>query len=174
MAQSLELVLWETERCDRKIPGLTEKDLPALIAALGDKDEVVRLNAAYELGTIGAPAVPALIEIWQEASEDVGRSGSENGSSEHGDLCTKWDRRVVVSTIIMDANSCDLCTERDRGTGGARIGRGTTGSDNESIRASAAYALGDNRECCPRCSPFAHSRHCGMNLRGCAVMQRKH
>ena len=74
---------------------------PALIAALGDKDEVVRLNAAYALGTIGAPAVPALIEIWREAS----RSGVE-----HREFPT-----------------CDLCVECNRGTGGARIDRCTTG-----------------------------------------------
>ena len=64
-------------------PGLAKSDLSRLIAALGDEDEVVRLNAAYGLGTIGAPAVPALIEIWREAS----RSGSRDGEFPTRDLC---------------------------------------------------------------------------------------
>lgn len=96
--------------------GLAEKDLPALIAALGDKDEVVRLNAAYALGTIGAPAVPALIEIWREAS----RSGVETESFQHA--------TYALSAIGAPAVPALIDTLQD---------------ENESIRASAAYALGD-------------------------------
>ena len=39
-----------------------EEAVPALIQALRDNYEPVRLNAAYTLGAIGAPAVPKLIE----------------------------------------------------------------------------------------------------------------
>ena len=88
----------------RKDTGLAENDLPPLIAALGDKDEVVRLNAAYELGTIGASAVPELIETWREASEDTASSGSESG----------------------EFPTRDLCVECDWGTGSTRIDRHTT------------------------------------------------
>ena len=121
---------------------LTEKDLPALIAALGDKDEVVRLNAAYELGTIGAPAVPALIETWRKASEDVGSSGLENESSEHATFALSgiggWSspRLSWMQTHATYALSA---------IGGPAVPAlvEALGSDNESIRASAAYALGD-------------------------------
>ena len=95
---------------------LAENDLPALIAALGDKDEVVRLNAAYELGTIGAPAVPALIEIWREAS----RSGVETESFQHATYALSAIGGPAVPALI------DALQDK-----------------NESIRASAAYALGD-------------------------------
>ncbi len=43
--------------------------IPALIAALRDESEAVRLNAAYALGAIGEPAVPALIEALREEAE---------------------------------------------------------------------------------------------------------
>ena len=100
--------------------GSAEKDLPTLIAALGGKDEVVRLNAAYELGTIGAAAVPALIETWRKTSADAGGSGSKNGSSQHA--------TYALSTIGEPAVPALIETLQDK---------------NESIRASAAYALGD-------------------------------
>ena len=98
--------------------GVTEDmgHLPALIAALGDKDEVVRLNAAYALGTIGAAAVPALIEIWREAS----RTGVETESFQHATYALSAIGGPAVLALI-DALQ----------------------DDNESIRASAAYALGD-------------------------------
>ena len=95
---------------------LAENDLPALIAALGDEDEVVRLNAAYELGIIGAPAVPALIEAWRKAS----RSGAENKSSQHATYALSAIGGPAVPALI------DALQDK-----------------NESIRASAAYALGD-------------------------------
>lgn len=96
--------------------GLAEKDLPALIAALGDKDEVVRLKAAYGLGVVGAPAVPALIEIWRETA----RSGVETESFQHA--------TYALSAIGAPAVPALIDTLQD---------------ENESIRASAAYALGD-------------------------------
>ncbi|MBI1927159.1 HEAT repeat domain-containing protein [Candidatus Poribacteria bacterium] len=43
--------------------------IPALIRALRDESEAVRLNAAYALGAIGEPAVPALIEALREEAE---------------------------------------------------------------------------------------------------------
>ena len=100
--------------------GLAENDLPALIAALGDKDEVVRLNAAYELGTVGARAVPALIETWQQASEDTVSPGSEAESFRHA--------TYALSAIGEPAVPALIDTLQDK---------------NESIRVSAAYALGD-------------------------------
>ena len=119
-----------------------EKDLPTLIAALGDKDEVIRLNAAYALGLIGAPAVPALIEIWREASEDVGGSGSENGSSEHA---------TFALSGIGGWSSPQLSWMQTHATyalsaiGGPAVPAliNALQDKNESIRASAAYALGD-------------------------------
>ncbi len=99
---------------------LAGKDLPALIAALGDKDEMVRLNAAYELGTIGALAVPALIEIWRGASEDTGSPGSETENFQHATFALSAIGEPAVPALIEALRS-----------------------DNESIRASAAYALGD-------------------------------
>ena len=100
--------------------GLAENDLPALTAALGDKDEVVRLNAAYELGMVGAAAVPALIETWREASEDTSSPGSEAESFRHA--------TYALSAIGEPAVPALIDTLQDK---------------NESIRASAAYALGD-------------------------------
>ena len=96
--------------------GLVGNDLPTLIEALGDKDEMVRLNAAYGLGTVGAPAVPALIETWQEAS----RSGLETESFRHA--------TYALSTIGEPAVPALINALQD---------------EDESIRASAAYALGD-------------------------------
>lgn len=96
--------------------GASKNGVPQLIAALGDKDEVVRLNAAYELGAVGAPAVPALIEIWREAS----RSGVETESFQHA--------TYALSAIGAPAVPALIDTLQD---------------ENESIRASAAYALGD-------------------------------
>ena len=103
-----------------KDTGLAENDLPVLIAALGDKDEMVRLNAAYSLGTVGAPAVPALIKTWREASEDTGSPGSENESFRHA--------TYALSAIGEPAVPALINVLQDK---------------NESIRASAAYALGD-------------------------------
>ena len=100
--------------------GLAENDLPALIAALGDKDEVVRLNAAYELGMVGAAAVPALIETWREASEDADSPGLETESFRHA--------TYALSAIGEPAVPALIDTLQDK---------------NESIRVSAAYALGD-------------------------------
>ncbi len=96
--------------------GAAENDHPALIKALRDKDEAVRLNAAYELGTVGGAAVPALIEIWQEASS----SGVETESFQHA--------TYALSAIGAPAVPALIDTLQD---------------ENESIRASAAYALGD-------------------------------
>ncbi len=93
-----------------------ENELPTLIKALGDKDEAVRLNAAYELGTVGEAAVPALIEIWQEAS----RSGVETESFQHATYALSAIGEPAVPALI-----------------------DTLQEENESIRASAAYALGD-------------------------------
>ena len=93
-----------------------ENELPTLIKALGDKDEAVRLNAAYELGTVGEAAVPALIEIWREAS----RSGVETESFQHATYALSAIGAPAVPALI-DALQ----------------------AGNESIRASAAYALGD-------------------------------
>ena len=109
--------------------GLAENDLPALIAALGDKDEVVRLNAAYGLGTIGAPAVPALIETWREALDDTDSSRSETESFQprfHRD--SKQHATYALSAIGGPAVPALINALQD---------------ENESIRASAAYALGD-------------------------------
>ena len=100
--------------------GLTERDFSALIAALGDKDEVTRLNAAYELGTIGAPTVPALVETWRKASEVVGDSESENDSSQHATFALSAIGGPAVPALVEALDSAD-----------------------ESIRANAAYALGD-------------------------------
>ena len=100
--------------------GLVENDLPALIAALGNQDEVVRLNAAYGLGTIGAPAVPALIEIWRETSEKADLPGSETESFRHATYALSAIGEPAVPALIEALRS-----------------------DSESIRASAAYALGD-------------------------------
>ena len=96
--------------------GTTDNDLSALTAALGDKDEGVRLNAAYTLGVMGAPAVPALIEIWREAS----RSGVETESFRHATYALSAIGGPAVPALI-DALQ----------------------DENESIRVSAAYALGD-------------------------------
>ena len=100
--------------------GLTEMDFSALIAALGDKDEVARLNAAYELGTIGAPTVPALVETWKKASEVAGDSESENDSSQHATYALSAIGGPAVPALVEALDSAD-----------------------ESIRANAAYALGD-------------------------------
>ena len=118
--------------------GLAENDLPALIAALGDADEGVRLNAAYALGRIGAPAVPALVETWQQASE----AGSENESSQNATFALSgiggWSSPQLswLQTHATYALSA---------IGGPAVPAlvETLDSDNESIRASAAYALGD-------------------------------
>ena len=96
--------------------GSAANDLPALISALRDKDEVVRLNAAYELGTVGALAVPALTEIWREAS----RSGVETESFRHATYALSGIGAPAVPALI-----------------------DTLQDENESIRTSAAYALGD-------------------------------
>lgn len=96
--------------------GASKNGIPQLIAALGDKDEAVRLNAAYELGAVGAPAVPALIEIWREAS----RSGVEAESFRHATYALSGIRAPAVPALI-----------------------DTLQDENESIRTSAAYALGD-------------------------------
>ncbi len=100
--------------------GLVENDLPALIEALGDPDEMVRLNAAYELGMMGAAAVPALIEIWQESWEDKGSAGSENESFQHATYALSAIGGPAVPALINALQD-----------------------ENESIRAGAAYALGD-------------------------------
>ena len=121
---------------------LAEHDLPALIAALGDEDEVVRLNAAYELGTIGAPAVPALIEAWRKASEAAGSSGSEDESSQHATFALSgiggWSSPQLswLQTHVTYALSA---------IGGPAVPAliEALQDENESIRASAAYALGD-------------------------------
>ena len=121
---------------------LAKNDLPPLIAALGDKNEVIRLNAAYELGTIGAPAVPALIETWRKASEDAGGSGSENESSQGATFALSgiggWSSPQLSwlqthATYAMSA------------IGGPAVPAliNALQDKNESIRASAAYALGD-------------------------------
>ena len=131
--------------------GLTERDFSALIAALGDKDEVTRLNAAYELGTIGAPTVPALVETWRKASEVAGDSESENDSSQH-------------ATFALSAIG---------GTGSACIGRGIrfcrrVNSCKRGLTRSAILGALLKKQ-------FLRSlRCCGMNPRGCAVMRRKH
>ena len=117
--------------------GAAKNDLPALIAALGDKDEVVRLNAAYELGTVGAPAVPTLIETWRKASEDP-----ENESSQHATFALSgiggWSSPQLswLQTHATYALSA---------IGGPAVPAlvEALDSDNESIRANAAYALGD-------------------------------
>ena len=96
--------------------GAPKNGIPQLIAALGDKDEAVRLNAAYELGAVGAPAVPALIEIWREAS----RSGVEAESFRHAIYALSGIGAPAVPALI-----------------------DTLQDENESIRTSAAYALGD-------------------------------
>ncbi len=96
--------------------GAAKNGIPQLIAALGDKDEAVRLNAAYELGAVGAPAVPALIEIWREAS----RSKVETESFRHATYALSEIGEPAVPALI-----------------------DTLQDENESIRASAAYALGD-------------------------------
>ena len=100
--------------------GFAGNDLPALISALGDQDEVVRLNAAYGLGTIGAPAVPGLIETWREASKDTGSPGSETESFRHATYALSAIGEPAVPALINALQD-----------------------ENESIRASAAYALGD-------------------------------
>ena len=120
MWQSLWNWFYGKQNGTTKNTGLAENDLPALIAALGDKDEVVRLNAAYELGTIGASAVPELIKTWREASEDTGSSGSETESFRHA--------TYALSAIGEPAVPALIDTLQDK---------------NESIRVSAAYALGD-------------------------------
>lgn len=48
---------------------LAQEDLPALVAALQDEDEPVRLNAAYALGEIGAPSVSSVIEVLRTGRE---------------------------------------------------------------------------------------------------------
>ncbi len=96
--------------------GASKNGVPQLIAALGDKNEAGRLNAAYELGAVGAPAVPALIEIWGEAS----RSGVETESFRHATYALSGIGAPAVPALI-----------------------DTLQDENESIRMSAAYALGD-------------------------------
>ena len=96
--------------------GAAKNGIPQLIAALGHKDETVRLNAGYELGAVGAPAVPALIEIWREAS----RSKVETESFRHATYALSEIGEPAVPALI-----------------------DTLQDENESIRASAAYALGD-------------------------------
>jgi hypothetical protein len=51
----------------------TNGNVSALIDALQAEDETVRLDAAYTLGAIGEPAVPALIEQLYDDSEDLRR-----------------------------------------------------------------------------------------------------
>ena len=100
--------------------GAIKNNLPALIDALGDKDEVARLNAAYGLGTVGAPAVPTLIETWREAAKDTSSSGAETESFRHTTYALSAIGGPAVPALVE-----------------------ALGSDNKSIRASAAYALGD-------------------------------
>ncbi len=44
----------------------SENGAPALVAALGDKSETVRLNAAYTLGKMGQSVVPVLIDAMRK------------------------------------------------------------------------------------------------------------
>ncbi len=48
-------------------------DVPTLVAALADENEMVRLDAAYALGAIGEDAVPTLIEKLRDKSDDTRR-----------------------------------------------------------------------------------------------------
>ena len=50
--------------------------IPELINALRNESESTCLNAAYALGTVGAPAVPALIDTLHDESEMVRRNAS--------------------------------------------------------------------------------------------------
>jgi HEAT repeat protein len=49
--------------------------LPALVRALRDADEPVRLNAAYALGALGEPAVPAAADALRQGPEEARRAG---------------------------------------------------------------------------------------------------
>ena len=50
--------------------------LPVQMGLLQDKSEAVRLQAAYALGSMGAPALPGLVEALQAESEEVRLSAS--------------------------------------------------------------------------------------------------
>ena len=73
------LVMWEqlwNWFCGEHKSGIKNAEspgdgIPTLIKALRDADEAVRLNAAYALGAIGAPAVPALSQALRDESEET-------------------------------------------------------------------------------------------------------
>ena len=96
----------------------------ALIAALGDENEVVRLNAAYALGRIGAPAVPALIDTWRKASEAAGDSGSENESSQHTTFALSGIGGWSSPRLSWLQTHATYALSAIGGPGSARIGRG--------------------------------------------------
>ena len=115
-----------------------ENDLLALIAALGDEDEVTRLNAAYELGTIGAPAVPALIETWRKAAG----AGAENESSQHATFALNGIGGWSAPQLSWLQTHATYALSAIGGPAVPALVEALD-SNNESIRASAAYALGD-------------------------------
>lgn len=117
--------------------GSAENDLPALIAALGDKDEVIRLNAAYELGKIGTPAVPALIETWRKASKDP-----EDESSQHATFALSGIGGWSSPQLSWLQTHATYALSAIGGPAVPALVEALV-SDNESIRANAAYALGD-------------------------------
>ena len=54
-----------------------EAAIPALVAALGDKDGDVRINAAEALGNLGSAAVPALLKALKDEDKEVVRAAVE-------------------------------------------------------------------------------------------------
>jgi len=65
------------DKVHEAVAGLGTLAVPALIQALGDRDEDVRCAAAEALAKIGTPAVPALIQALGDSDNSVRRAACE-------------------------------------------------------------------------------------------------
>ena len=65
-ATSVDLWNWLCGNHSHSEPDVSGADVPALMTALRDESETVRLNAAYTLGKMGKPVVPMLLDAMRE------------------------------------------------------------------------------------------------------------
>ena len=92
---------------------------------------------AYALGKIGAPAVPALVETWRQASEYP-----ENERSQHATFALSGIGGWSSPQLSWLQTHATYALSAIGGPAVPALAEALD-SDNESIRASAAYALGD-------------------------------
>ena len=176
------------ERLDTTQDVPANGSLPKLRAALRASDEAVCLHAAYALAAMGAPVVPALIEVLREEAparyrHNAGRSRANPAGGNPSELYSAQALSVVgapavaaLSAAMNDGEWAVRAAAADTlGNIGARANPAipallrALGDESTWVRRNALEALGTIGCAAEACFPDCW-RHCGMQITGYAAM----